>query len=368
MSTNGIENLLEKNTSALSDFIHSSQQKMGEVGDRLRELEQKSAYRPGSGGPIGGGNSLAQEVMGHANFAALASGEVKGLRLRVGYAPFETKNTIVGSNTLVPADRRPELVHPMTRALTLRDLMAVVPTASSSVEITRELVFTNSAGPQTQAAVKPESALTFELKNYPVVTLAHWLAASRQVLSDQPMLEQYINTRLIYGLALEEEREFFNGTGAGGELSGLLVAGNHTVYSRGATADTKIDCLRKSMTMLQINNHSVANAIILHPADWEAIELLKTTQGEYLTGNARLGAENKLWGVNVIPTVAMNLGSFITADLANSVVLFQRQETTVEISTSHSDFFTRNLCALLAEERLALAVTKPLGIIYGSLP
>ena len=64
----------------------------------------------------------------------------------------------------------------------------------------------------------------------------------------------------------------------------------------------------------------------------------------------------------------MSQGSFVVADLANSVVLFQRQETTVEISTSHSDFFTRNLCALLAEERLALAVTKPLGIIYGSLP
>ena len=52
MSTNGIENLLEKNSEALSNFIGSNKQKMGEISARLMDIEQKSARRPGGSGPL----------------------------------------------------------------------------------------------------------------------------------------------------------------------------------------------------------------------------------------------------------------------------------------------------------------------------
>jgi hypothetical protein len=44
-----------------------------------------------------------------------------------------------------------------------------------------------------------------------------------------------------------------------------------------------------------------------------------------------------------------------------------RQPITVEISTEHSDYFTRNLVAIRAELRAALVVMRPGAFIKGSL-
>jgi hypothetical protein len=37
----------------------------------------------------------------------------------------------------------------------------------------------------------------------------------------------------------------------------------------------------------------------------------------------------------------------------------------VEVSTEHADFFIRNLVAILAEQRLALAVKQAAALTYG---
>ncbi|MDX0773563.1 hypothetical protein GOD44_03700 [Sinorhizobium medicae] len=37
----------------------------------------------------------------------------------------------------------------------------------------------------------------------------------------------------------------------------------------------------------------------------------------------------------------------------------------VDVSTEHSDFFVRNLVAILAEARIGLAVKQPLALTYG---
>jgi hypothetical protein len=39
----------------------------------------------------------------------------------------------------------------------------------------------------------------------------------------------------------------------------------------------------------------------------------------------------------------------------------------LEVSTEHADFFTRNMVAILAEQRLALAVKQAGALTYGDL-
>ena len=57
-----------------------------------------------------------------------------------------------------------------------------------------------------------------------VITIAHWIPASRQVLDDAPMLQSYINVRMTYGLKLEEEDELLNGDGSqtSGQINQLI--------------------------------------------------------------------------------------------------------------------------------------------------
>ena len=113
--------------------------------------------------------------------------------------------------------------------MTIRALFPQVPTASNLVEYTTEATFTSAARPQGDASpggiegeLKAESGMTFSLSNTPVVTIAHWIPASRQMLSDAPMLQGHIAGRLLYGLALEEEHEMLTGTGTAGTLTGLV--------------------------------------------------------------------------------------------------------------------------------------------------
>lgn len=367
-----IENLLEKNTSALGDFIHKTNSKMVETASRLLDVEQKIARRPGGDGPIYSdgrmGGSLGQDVLNSAGYEQLRDGHTKSFRLKLDRPMFEVKAAILNSGSVLSqATRVPNYVNPSERKLTIRDLLSVSPIDGNSVEFTRENVFTNAAGPQTtEGAIKPESGITFSLVNVPVVTIAHWIPASRQVIADAPLLLDFIDRRLRFGLMIEEEQELLTGASGSGEVSGMLTSGNFTPYNRGASADTRIDTLRKSITQLELADHT-ASGFVLNPSDWEAISLLKDSQSRYLTGNPVDGNANTLWGLPVVSTPSITQGTFLTGDFKNSAQLFQRQEVVVEIGTQHADFFVRNMVAILCEERIALAIYRPLGLVSGSL-
>jgi HK97 family phage major capsid protein len=64
--------------------------------------------------------------------------------------------------------------------------------------------------------------MTFTFVQQPIITIAHWIPASRQILADAKMLGSYIDQRLRYGVLLEEEDEVLNSTGTNGELDGLV--------------------------------------------------------------------------------------------------------------------------------------------------
>jgi HK97 family phage major capsid protein len=99
----------------------------------------------------------------------------------------------------------PGIVMPGLRRLTIRDLLAQGRISSNSLEYVREEVFTNNADIVAEKALKPESDITFSKQTANVRTIAHWVQASRQVMDDAPMLQSYVNNRLLYGLALKEE-------------------------------------------------------------------------------------------------------------------------------------------------------------------
>jgi HK97 family phage major capsid protein len=109
------------------------------------------------------------------------------------------------AGALVRPDRDPTVYQNPNRPIRIRDLIPTVPTASNAVEFMRELVFTNNAAPQGTVAgigggelvAKAKSEITYELVTKPVRTIAHWFAASRQVLSDAPMLQGLLNGRLV---------------------------------------------------------------------------------------------------------------------------------------------------------------------------
>jgi HK97 family phage major capsid protein len=283
-----------------------------------------------------------------------------------------TKSVInaTGQNQpLVPSQRLPGILVSPNRPLTIRSILPGGNISSNLLEYAKENVFTNAAAPQNgEGTAKAESNITFTLETCAVVTIAHWIAASRQVLDDAPMLQSYIENRLMYGLKLEEEDELLNGSGTNGELSGLLKTGNFTTFNEpvspgtGAANDTYLDILRKGKLQLR-RSHYEPNAVIMHPADWDKIEGKKDTQGRYIYGDPSKQLAPTIWGLPVVPTVAIAEGISLMADFNIAAQLWDRNSMAIEVSREHSDFFIKNMVAILCEERLALAVYRPSAII-----
>jgi HK97 family phage major capsid protein len=308
------------------------------------------------------GETLVKSEM----FAAMQAGRAK-------YARVEVKAIInaTGQNQPLVADMRvPGIVANPQRLLTIRDLLPVGRTASNLIQYTKENTFTNNAGPQyvspaVENVTKPESNITFTLENAPVVTLAHWIPVSRQVLDDAPQLQSYVNGRLMYGMKLIEEDQLLNGNGASGNIGGLLKAGNFTAYNRTIVGDTNIDTLRRAITQAALSEFT-ADAIILNPEDWETIELTKNTDDSYIMANPVMMAGPTLWGKRVIATNSITQGTFIVGNFAMGAQLWDRMDAAVAISYEDGDNFKKNMATLLAEERIALTVFRPSAFISGS--
>lgn len=338
--------------------------KATEIVDRLVALEQKSKLMPADTEKA---LTLGEQFCKAEGFGQWQSGMKGALRLEVKTA---IVNATGQNQPLVPSMRVPGVMHEPTRQLTIRDLLPTGTTGSNLIEYTRENVFTNNAGPQYSSpakenVTKPESGITFTLANAPVITLAHWIPVSKQVLADAPQLQSYINTRLMYGLKLEEEDQILNGDGTGSNLGGILKAGNFTAYNRAVTGDTKVDTVRRALTQVGLSYYS-ADAVVMHPADWEDIELTKDTTDNYVWANPALSAGPQLWGRRVVPTQSIAEGTFLTGSFAMGAQIWDRQQAGIQVSFEEGNNFTKNMATILAEERLALTVYRPLAFVSGS--
>jgi HK97 family phage major capsid protein len=285
---------------------------------------------------------------------------------------FPSKTAIVNatgaSQPLVPADRV-AMVMPSERQLTIRSLIPTGVTGSNVVEYARENVFTNSAAPQYSSpnrenVAKAESGITFTLESAAVITVAHWIPASRQVLSDAGMLMGYIDNRLTYGLKLEEEDEILNGDGTGGTLDGLM--NQATAYSGAVSGDQRLDTILRALLQVTTGSEYVGDGVVLSHVDWAELLLLKDTQGRYLFGDPSMQRAPMVWGRPVVPTNSMATGSFLVGAFQLGAQVWDREDANIRISESHSDFFVKNMVAILCEERLALTVYRPLALVTGT--
>lgn len=263
--------------------------------------------------------------------------------------------------------QRDPLVPRPQRTRRVRDLFPVQRTTSALIEYFRVTGFTNAASPVAQRndannafGQKAKSGLTFKGEQAAVRTIAHWEAAHRNVLQDEPQLQGIIENELLYGLRLIEDDQILNGTGTGNDLLGIRnVDGIQTYAQSTVAADNKADALRRAMTLVMLAYYE-PTGVVLHDGDWEDIELLKDDNGQYLVAvSIAAGGEQRVWRAPVVTTPAMEEGFALVGAFGLGAQVYDREEGNIRIAEEHSDFFTGNAVAILAEERLALATKRP---------
>jgi len=265
--------------------------------------------------------------------------------------------------------RNPTIFRDPNRQVLIRDLLTTIPIADSAVEVMRENAFDNQAAPQAgELADKAKSDITYTQETYVVQTMAHYVVASRQILADVPRLQAEIDNRLMYGLDLLSDSQLLLGDGTGNNLKGLLVdSAVPTIGASGAETGTIwVDHIRKAVTALQLKNYA-ATAVVVSPADWEILETSKGTDGHYIWATVPQGGEARMWRIPVVVSNGMPEGTFLMGDFAMGATIYDRQQKSVFTADQHADLFIKNGIAILAEERLAFAIERPLAFVKGVL-
>ncbi|MBN8428296.1 MAG: phage major capsid protein [Xanthomonadales bacterium] len=332
---------------------------------KILELQQKSASFGNFAGAAlpRNANDIIVKLSADPALNGLRDRSQKQVILRSDAAIAEVKNTVVGdgsSSVGLTANATRATVfgeHP-TRKLTLLDALPRLAVFSGSFEFERLDNYLSAAAYQaTEGSAKAQTSVPSALQTSAITTIAHFVRASEQVLSDQPALQMMLGTLLSYGVLRKLENEIVAGS-TSGKIQGLATVA--TAFAPSASSGPLVDSVGEMLTALDIEGWN-AGLIVLHPNDWHSIRSERNAQSSYVASGWNLPAAPSIWGVPVVTSPACAEGHPIAFDPSQTVLL-DRQQATVEVGRSGDDF-TENVLTLRGELRAGLAVFSPSAVL-----
>ena len=269
---------------------------------------------------------------------------------------------VPGGGAFLPQAPNPIAPNVRQMRLFLRDVLAVQATNLSSVPYIREVSpvdYELNASSVMEGGQKPEVTLDWSLDDAPVRKIAAWVPVTTEIIDDATTLQGYIDGRLAYMLAVREEQQILNGSGAAPQLKGIL---QYSDIQAQVFAATLIATLGLAIGKIE-SVDGEADGVVMNPtAYWTMVTARHSTQFDGSGSAGALpyeGAPQGVWGLPVIRSRAVSATQSLVGSWRLGATLFDRMQTTIKVGNQHSDYFTTNKVAVLAEERVALAVHRP---------
>jgi HK97 family phage major capsid protein len=323
----------------------------------------------------GGGPSVEGRVQSEP-VPATRMGDFMGLRSATvkARALLTSVDTSAGDLT-TPLHRG--LIEPgLTRPLTVRDLVTVVPVQTDAIEYVKETSRVQAADVVAEATAltgtsgtKPEGGLVFDVVQDTVKTFAEWIPATKRILQDAVGLQSYINAYLVYDLARKLEDEILAGSGAGEHFRGVLNTPGIQTQTVQAN-ENNFDSLRRAKAKIQLVARTSPTAVIMHPNDAAELDISKSGAAAspynyWGAGPYAAVGPVRLWGVPVIESDAIAENTALVGDFAKAI-LYDRESTTISVGTAGDDF-VRNIVRILSELRAGFGVIRPTAFVTVSL-
>jgi HK97 family phage major capsid protein len=258
--------------------------------------------------------------------------------------------------------RDPEVVRfEEPRMLSLRDLLNVSPTSSDTIQWLRLKEVNRAAKVVPPTTAKPYMNIEFEKKTTAIKTLAVLAKVTEQQIEDAPQLMQIIDTEMRRDLRELEEEEILWGDGTGDHFDGLFHDATVPVFDRD-TSGTKVDIIRRMRTDIRLKRLT-PSGVLIHPLDWEEIELLKGNDDRYVWGLVDTLRGPRIWSMPVVESESAENPEtgdrlIVVADWARGATLWDRHDIRVALGWVNNDF-GENLRTVRAENRLGFGVKRP---------
>jgi len=269
------------------------------------------------------------------------------------------KATITLSDISPVSVRQPSIVPSAQERFTVSDLMLEGTIDGKTWSYMEETTFTNTAAETAENVAKPEATLDFTERTDTLAKIPVWIPATDEVLEDNAGFESYVKGRLVFMVEQRREQQLLVGDGTLPNLSGITDRSGIQTQAKGA--DPTPDAFYKAMVKIMTTGDADPTGHVINPLDWQDIRLLRTIDGVYIWGNPADAGPERLWGLPVRVTSAMTQNTGLTGAFRPFAQVFRKPGAgiVVAVSTEHASFFIENKVAILAEERLLLAVYRP---------
>ena len=330
--------------------IHEEQKEMPKgLGDQVRESRAYKSFMED------GQLNISSEV----KYNPLL--ESKTLLTETGYPP-----SVVRSDLIVPT--------PLRNPNSVIDLFSVIPTDTYQYKYLEETTFTNNSAEVAEAGAFGESAIAFTENTENIRKFGVSIPVTEELLSDVASVNGYLDSRLKTMLQLRLDSELINGDGSAPNIRGILNKSGINTFDFSSYAGNlgRIGQLYQAITEIRKDAFMEADAILMHPSDWNDVVTTVTSDfagtssagyagkdplfvGAGMFGN---GVNPSIWGVKVVPTTAITAGTVLVGTFGGGLAshIITREGMEVAMSDSHDDFFTKDKVMMKASMRLGFAI------------
>jgi HK97 family phage major capsid protein len=295
----------------------------------------------------------------------------------IKYNPFlETKTLVDEASAYPPKVVRSDLIYPtaLRNPNAVIDLFSVIPTDQFQYKYLEETTFTNNGAEVAEGGAFGESALAFTERTENIRKFGVSIPVTEELLADVASVNGYLDSRLRNMLQLRLDSELLNGDGSAPNITGVLQKSGINTFDFSSYAGNlgRIGQLYQAITEIRKDAFLEADAIVMHPSDWNDIVTAVTsdfagTSGAGYAGKDPLfvgagmfgqGATPQIWGVRVVPTTAVSAGTVLVGVFGGGLAshIISREGMEVALSDSHSDFFTKDKVMMKASMRLGFAI------------
>lgn len=301
---------------------------------------------------------------------------------RLSAPEFEAKapstQTVTGWSEGVPilTEYDKTIVQARRERLTIADLCGSGTISGNAISYFVEGAVQGGFATVAEGAAKPQ--ISFDNPTSKVDALkkiAGWIDLTDEFIEDLGFLKSEIDDRLIYLLGVIEEVQLLSGNGTGQNLTGIRNRSGVQVQAAPATAAGNPDAVFQAMTKVSTATSLTADALVIHPLDYQRFRLAKDVNGQYYGGGFFQGQygvggmlENPpLWGLRTVVTTAATQGEILLGNFRIGATVYRKGGVRVEGTNTHADNFTNNKVTIRAEERIALAVRYPAAFVKVAL-
>ena len=307
--------------------------------------------------------TLGEYALKHLDLTGLRTGRVMDAGTDFGFKTYTDAQT---SQQMLVTSR--DVVDTAIRDLEVRNLFGAERINGNALKYfilgAREDNSAPAPGTVSENNAKPQFHIVESSATATLQKIAGWFYETDELLEDNDFLVSALNARGLYELDARIEAYLLS-TALG--ASGI----NTSTYAYGSKVSP--DDVFKAMMTIKTQSGLNADAIIMNPADYQAVRLLKDgtggTIGQYYGGgcfygpygNGGVTEQPGLWGLKTIVTSNITSGTILVGAFKQgaSVITKANEGARINVHVGDHDDAIYNRVTVVVEERLALAVRRP---------